>query len=1143
MDFGHAIERLDVSEVVPKFRSTTEILECLDLVKSGISCGKASKQTRVTRGTLEYWVKRENLPDPEQIIAKHLRHTVPRMIDISDYFAKLAGAYVSEGHSQYDESKCRYQVKITNNNSKFIEEVQSSWINVFPHVPISQIKNNLQMNGKVVSALFSTLFGSISGRKCIPDAIYGFDDEKLANFLMMCFEGDGWVVPENNELAYSSKSLKLVDGLATLLSRWGIITTIRERRIDGSSYYDMTVLPKHVPHFAKRSRFLSDQKQNRLERLAGCIAKRSRWDGIDVIPGIKNLLQSVIREYHMSSRKNPKLRKLAANFRVYMDYENIGREKLRNSLCTILDEFGFKSDAFMKLEKIVESDIFFDKVVEINEIKPDSEYVYDLSVDRTENFVAGIGNVIAHNSSVMQGIAFALFGTFSALGSKKLGLDDLIMAKPNAKGEASVEVEFTEGGKEYAVKRTVEKGKGTTSAEIRENGKLLEVNPQGVTREVQRILRMDYDLFQRAVYSEQNALDYFLQIPKGRRMQQIDEMLKLDRYEKARESAVYVKNRIADRRKDMLKLIEEMKERNLAGKLSELLDEIRTLEKEKRALEDALGSADRERKKLSEAVVKYEASHDLLNEASKRSGVLSSRIAEMKRQIDGKKQKLKGSAINAEILKAMATNITKLEVKLDDTEGRIRTLRDGVSSKNARMLMLRDQSKEAKLKLSASKENELKLSKLARLMGEAPDKKFEAMLKSVDALRGKVCSLEAEKKETEKSLKELKDAGEKCPVCESRLTQDRKRELLGHRMKHLGGFDIRISEAKDRLGKESASAEHFRKSMLEYERVKRDLKDLDVLKEKIADNSSKASVLVKEVKGFVSEIRRMEKEEKKTRLLLDTARLGRSRGEAMLREKEELESLISERDALEKQLSDVSKQAKVLGRKLKGKDIKSMRAALQESVGRTRSMEARLGEMEKRLKDKKAASAEMEEQAAALARYQKGAGSFGKIADSMDAFVSVLRSTQDQLRDEFLKTVNYIMNDVWSELYPYGDFGEIRLLVEKDYVLQLKGTKGWMNAEMVSGGERSLACLALRIAFSLAFTPNIRWLILDEPTHNLDANAIEHFGSVLKDRMENIIEQVFLITHEERLSDYITGSTYRLERDKEADGVTRVTEI
>lgn len=220
-----------------------------------------------------------------------------------------------------------------------------------------------------------------------------------------------------------------------------------------------------------------------------------------------------------------------------------------------------------------------------------------------------------------------------------------------------------------------------------------------------------------------------------------------------------------------------------------------------------------------------------------------------------------------------------------------------------------------------------------------------------------------------------------------------------------------------------------------------------------------------------------------------------------------------------------------------------MRSELQDAVASSKGLETKLSGLDEMIREKTAALKDLEEQKDTFLKYKKDVGRYEKVMESMDVFIAVLRSTQDQLRDEFLKTVNYIMNQIWGELYPYGDFSEIRMLVEKDYILQLKGTRGWLNADVVSGGERSLACLALRIAFSLAFTPNLRWLILDEPTHNLDRNAIEHFGSVLKDRMENIIDQVFLITHEERLSDYITGSTYRLERDKESDGVTKIAEI
>jgi exonuclease SbcC len=490
----------------------------------------------------------------------------------------------------------------------------------------------------------------------------------------------------------------------------------------------------------------------------------------------------------------------------------------------------------------------------------------------------------------------------------------------------------------------------------------------------------------------------------------------------------------------------------------------------------------------------------------------------------------------------MAGDIVKLEVKLDERENGIRILRDSVSSKNSRMLFLRDQIKEAKLKISASRENELKLKKLEKLLGDEPDKKIGVMLDNVEALKKKLYSMMAEKNEVEKSLDELKEAGEKCPVCESRITEEKKKGLIDHRLRHIGDIDLRIHEVKERLAKENAKAEEFRKSVLEYAELKRDLKDLDSLKEKIIDDDEKITLLMKEVKGIVHEIRKKEKDEKNLRLLLEKMRLRASKAGDMLKDKEELDILAKEKRELRKELTGLAKQIKVFEKKLHGKDIKSMRLQLQEANRKSGSMETKIRDMAEMLKDKKSVYREVEEQAATLARYRKDSERYGKITDSMDIFISVLRSTQDHLRDEFLRNVNSVMNDVWDELYPYGDFSEIRMLVDKDYVLQLRGSKGWMNAEIVSGGERSLACLALRIAFSLSFTPNLRWLILDEPTHNLDANAIEHFGSVLKDRMENIIEQVFLITHEERLSDYITGYTYKLERDKEADGVTKIVE-
>jgi exonuclease SbcC len=753
-----------------------------------------------------------------------------------------------------------------------------------------------------------------------------------------------------------------------------------------------------------------------------------------------------------------------------------------------------------------------------------------------------IGIMGSGKTSVMQAIAFALFGTFSALGSRKLGIDDLIMGKPAKKDSASVELEFAVNGKTYSVKRTLERGKGS-SAEIREEGKLLEVNPQGVTREVERLLQMDYDLFSRAIYSEQNALDYFLQIPKGRRMQQIDEMLKLDRYEKAREAAVFIRNKIFERRKEMLRVIEDMKERKFDERIVELEKEVKKKEDEKDETKSKVSEAEAKRRKLSEKVVAHEAHQDLLNEVMRKGDALRSRVMEMKKQIASRKLKLKGVKVNNESLKAMSNEVIRLDVKLEEKEHGIRITRDNASSKNGRIHALREQVKEAQLRLTASKENEMKLKKLERLLGESPDKKLENMLKNVDELKKKLYSLEAEKSELRKSLAELEAAKDKCPVCESSLASDRKKALVEHRLKHIGEMDVRISDVLKKLTRENAAADEFNRGLEQYADLRRELKDVASLKDRINENEDKITMLLKDIKAIASDIRKKEAEEKTLRISLEKLRLRQGRLADLLKDKEDMENMRKEKDDLEKHLKGLGKQRTSLERKLRGKDIKAMRSELQETVGASRGLESKLAALEEMLKDKVANLKDLEEQRDTFVKYKKETSAYEKTIEAMDRFITVLRSTQDQLRDEFLKTVNYIMNEVWGELYPYGDFSAIRMLVDKDYVLQLKSAKDWLNVDLVSGGERSLACLALRIAFSLAFTPNLRWLILDEPTHNLDARAIEHFGFVLRDRMESIIDQVFLITHEERLSDYITGSTYRLERDKEADGVTKVSEL
>jgi len=62
---------------------------------------------------------------------------------------------------------------------------------------------------------------------------------------------------------------------------------------------------------------------------------------------------------------------------------------------------------------------------------------------------------------------------------------------------------------------------------------------------------------------------------------------------------------------------------------------------------------------------------------------------------------------------------------------------------------------------------------------------------------------------------------------------------------------------------------------------------------------------------------------------------------------------------------------------------------------------------------------------------------------------------------------------------------------------------------------------------------------LDEPTHNLDKSSIEKFVSTLRDRIDAFAEQIFIITHNDRVSEGVS-TLYRLDRDKAIGGPTIV---
>jgi exonuclease SbcC len=628
----------------------------------------------------------------------------------------------------------------------------------------------------------------------------------------------------------------------------------------------------------------------------------------------------------------------------------------------------------------------------------------------------------------MDAVSFALYGTFPALQSKKLVMNDLLMKKPQKRTRAEIQLDFQANGSAYSIKKIIELDKGTTLAEIRKDGTLLDVNPSNVTRQVESILQMDYDLFSRAVYSEQNGLDYFLRVPKGQRMELIDGMLKVDRFEDARESSVSLSNKIASATKEKARLISQLEKEMLADRILNLGNEIESLKEEAKPVKERIESLKREQASLSKKLSGFEKLESESNRLSRELQGAKSSINELSSSLKNKREDIKGKDLSD-----LTKQLGAMEEKIKTTEEEIRKKRD----------LLTEQ-------------------------------------------KNQIASIDTKIDLIDQTIEELQKLAARCPVCDSPITDEKKQNLIKSRKAERKGLDLSLHDFQDRiiaLSNEIQSIEKkLRQSISEREKLvhlSSDLKLIHEWEKRLQDNELRKSALEEQLAG------------------------------------------------LEKQLSETK--------------IKDLRTELQEKIAEERGLEVRLNSLREKIMDRQDMLRDLKQRNNLLEEYKSEIMRDGRAMDSLQSFVKALKATQDQLREEFLKTVNQILTVVWKELYPYGDFTSVRLIIDKDYILQLKGSEGWISVDgIASGGERSMACLALRIAFSLSFIPNLRWLILDEPTHNLDSNAISQFIDVLREKMPAFAEQVFLITHDERISEGVQGVLYKLDRNKNEDGATVV---
>ncbi|MEW6593168.1 MAG: hypothetical protein AB1305_05825, partial [Candidatus Hadarchaeota archaeon] len=663
---------------------------------------------------------------------------------------------------------------------------------------------------------------------------------------------------------------------------------------------------------------------------------------------------------------------------------------------------------------------------------------------------------------------------------------------------------------------------------------------------------MDYDLYERAVYSEQNRLDYFLTLQKGERMKSMDRLLGIDRWELVRKGLGTLSNRVSDRAKDLAERVSQLKIDPSLPKLPEYERELASLEDSKKQMADELRRLKPELDELNRQVQSYRELERRISELESRHSGLASAVKEIESRVAQLKDRL-GADAGVSVVELQ----NKVQQQDQDYRAKLAIQKKAESETSNFLLELRSSEHQLQsLKLEAQKllsDVESRRRSKEELEKIKPDElmvSVEKMQSEVKQLGDDQAALNARMQDLKHSVVDLSKAEAQCPVCDSALEQAKKQELITKKQRQLEDFQKRSADIGTRL--DGLNKELKDKLNLQI-RVILLAKDAGELPAKEADYSrvlEQAGLLEGKLPGLRTEWERSTKEAEVTKSDTESAR------EALVQVQQRLELRLD----LERQ--EAGLKLKLEERLLVGRELEAAKSTYEpakvKEVGEKRDLLLqRCSELDARVKgigqlivEKENFVRNIREKLGEIRRGEVKAKHFKRAVEALVTVQTAVSRTQTAMRQMFMDGVNEVLGDFWDSVYPYGDYVGVRLAVESedkgsDYILQLRDRDGsWVPVEgIASGGERTDACLVLRIAFSTVLAPNLSWIVFDEPTHNLDSEGIQELAKAMRERLPQKVRQILLITHEERLEAAVSGYLYRFYRDKAAGEPTRVERV
>jgi len=462
---------------------------------------------------------------------------------------------------------------------------------------------------------------------------------------------------------------------------------------------------------------------------------------------------------------------------------------------------------------------------------------------------------------------------------------------------------------------------------------------------------------------------------------------------------------------------------------------------------------------------------------AKRSIELEVKVADASKEIESRNEAYRIALWRVNKLRKWKERFDELTTSGKILESRYGTLKSDLASSKQSLAKLEDQISSITHQISQTEraiKESLKKSALkkADVNGLISEKRRTESSRS--SLSNKIAVLEQEVITAQNSMASLQKE-ENCPLCRQPLKDTYKTDLLAHLQAHA------------------------KKSSNEAGRLRDELQNLD------------------------ARIKLLEKTIADVRIQTELAKTRRSDFRFRIRERKALQATVRKKGRelgiIKRKISEVKKKTP----EFDTVKFESSQRAVEEAFKAHQTVQANLRSLEENLRLQRIRADELktrlDEKQAKSSRLKLVREAQGLVKTVRELY----RSVRPHLRSDFIKELKPLVQRILDKL----SRPEERLYVDIDneYTPTLVVGGKMRTLEHLSGGERTLAALALRLGLShqifAAKTGSLpEFLVLDEPTESLgvDDGSIMRLAEALRSLPE--YKQIIAVTHSEELASY-----------------------